>query len=101
MENCLNKVFFKILLPLFLFIGSNFYYLAYHGITFRSLPFINKAQSESSVLHSRTSSLEAKLITNTVAQNATNESLEQKENYQNDCSIHRHVAFLKTHKTGR
>ena len=32
---------------------------------------------------------------------ATNESEEQIENYQNGCSIHRHVAFLKTHKTGR
>ena len=94
--------FFQILLPLFLFIGSNFYYLTYHGITFRSLPVINTAQSAThAVMHSRTSSLEAKMINNTIAQNATNESKEQKENYQNGCSIHRHVAFLKTHKTGR
>ena len=93
---------FQILLPLFLFIGSNFYYLAYHGITFRLLPVINTAQSAShAVIHSRTSSLEDEIITNSATQNATNESQEQKENYQNGCSIHRHVAFLKTHKTGR
>ena len=23
------------------------------------------------------------------------------ENYQNECSVNRHVVFLKTHKTGR
>ena len=102
MENCSNKIFFKILLPLFLFIGSNFYYLTYHGITFRSLPVINTAQSAPhAVINNRTNSLEAPLITNSVRQNVTNEPQEQIENYQNGCSIHRHVAFLKTHKTGR
>ena len=32
---------------------------------------------------------------------ATDESKEQIVNYENGCTIHRHVAFLKTHKTGR
>ena len=32
---------------------------------------------------------------------AQKESKEEIVNYENGCSIHRHVAFLKTHKTGR
>ena len=53
-------------------------------------------------MRSRPNSLkEEELKTTFSTKIATNESKEQIVNYQNGCSIHRHVAFLKTHKTGR
>ena len=98
--------FFQILLPWFLFVGSSFYYLAYHGITFHSSPVIKTASDNSSHvdMRSRAKSLKAaqeELKPTISTKIATNESKEQIVNYQNGCSIHRHVAFLKTHKTGR
>ena len=98
--------FFQILLPWFLFVGSSFYYLAYHGIAFHSSPVMKTASDNSSHvdMRSRAKSLKAaqeELKPTISTKIATNESKEQIVNYQNGCSIHRHVAFLKTHKTGR